>query len=355
MERIKTNKNDTLFTMKRPSVIFFFLLLFILDCSAQSNKSWYTVKAFLPQWNDALVTIDKEGGHLGSGPVVNDMFSFTGSCTEACAATIRLRKNGKNLVIPFFIEPGTIRLRAKSEFNIYVYGTPLNDSYTKFYHDADSISFLSQVTDAQETKRHLAGTFITAHPQSLLSLRLLNELYYLNPKANDSVYYALYNILDDSLKYSSAGIQIGEEVKTRYATSAGRTAPLVQLRDIAGKPAMIYRPGSITLIHFWASWCLPCRIELTDLKKTIAKFKDRKPEIVMVSLDKDSLQWKRSVDQVDVTWLQLIDTGAWEGLSAKSYGVKTLPANFLLNENGQVIGRHLSVNDIDVLLNHYFR
>jgi peroxiredoxin len=333
--------------MKIQIIILFFLLLFITAASQKPPSSWYTIKAFLPLWNNATISIEKEDGHIGSGRIENDMFSFTGSCTGPFAALIHLAKNGKNMVLPFFIEPGTIRLRSKSEFNCYVFGTPLNDSFAKFEYDIDSFARNTGVMDVRKMKRLSAELFIKQNSSSLLSLRLLNEYFYLDPSANDSVYYALYNSLDQALKNTPAGRKIGQEAGGRIATAKGSTAPLMKLINTAGNEEVIYQPGNITLIHFWATWCVPCREELIQLRNTLAKFSGRSLQVVMISLDYNKELWKQSVGPQQPGWRQLIDPGGWEGMSAKAYGVKAIPANYLVDEQGRIIARHVTVDDIN--------
>ncbi|HJX70554.1 MAG TPA: TlpA disulfide reductase family protein [Bacteroidales bacterium] len=39
------------------------------------------------------------------------------------------------------------------------------------------------------------------------------------------------------------------------------------------------------IIHFWATWCIPCRKELPDFDKINTAYKDQKVKVLLVSLD----------------------------------------------------------------------
>ena len=45
------------------------------------------------------------------------------------------------------------------------------------------------------------------------------------------------------------------------------------------------RKGRILAVHFWATWCEPCREELPDLVAGAAPFQSRDLAVVLVSLD----------------------------------------------------------------------
>ncbi len=83
------------------------------------------------------------------------------------------------------------------------------------------------------------------------------------------------------------------------------------------------------LVHFWATWCGICKLEnsnIVNLAKdyqvmTIASWSDG-PEQVKQYLESEQLDFPVIVDE----------DGEW----AKVYGVKAVPASFIVDSNGQV-------------------
>jgi thiol-disulfide isomerase/thioredoxin len=330
--------------------LFVFCLLAGLTAVSQQT---YTIKAFLPEWNGGSIILTNNDVKVGSGRITGDVFSFTAQIKNAGFGALHISKEGKNLVFPFFIEAGTISIRAGSVYKLFAFGTPLNDAYKKFQERTDSLALFYTLPEFKNTRREIAAGLIKNDPGSLLSLRLLKDLFYLDPSANDSVYYSLYRMIADSLKETSIGKKIGEESSVRFYTSPGKNSPEIVLPDVNDMPAFVYAPGKVTIIHFWASWCLPCKRELLELKKTLVKYKDRDLQVVTVSLDKDLAAWKRSIEPASMNWKQLLDRKAFEGEAAKLFGVKNIPANFLIDSNGKIMARHINVTEIENLISEF--
>ena len=105
--------------------------------------------------------------------------------------------------------------------------------------------------------------------------------------------------------------------------------------------------GKILLLDFWASWCGPCRISNKQLVKLYSKYKDKGFEILGVSLDDESKNWKKAVSKDKITWLQGIDSGGWDALAPIKWQVDALPTSFLINKDGDVVAINLEKNDLE--------
>jgi thiol-disulfide isomerase/thioredoxin len=120
-----------------------------------------------------------------------------------------------------------------------------------------------------------------------------------------------------------------------FETLSGEPAPVLELetergarvdwRALAGKPV---------LVHFWASWCTPCRDELPMLLE-LARERAASMHILAISLDGDwgpiRLFFDGAIPE-DVS--RAVEHGA-----ARRYGTTTLPDTFVVSASGALIAR----------------
>lgn len=146
--------------------------------------------------------------------------------------------------------------------------------------------------------------------------------------------------------------QSGDKTVTpsgKVGLNIGDTAPELAFNNTDGKEIKLSDlRGSVVLIDFWASWCGPCRRENPNVvaayeKYSKAKFKDAKGfEILGVSLDKNQSSWVKAIEQDNLSWPNhMSDLGGWGSEPAAIYGVRSIPASFLVNAEGVIIAKNL--------------
>jgi peroxiredoxin len=146
----------------------------------------------------------------------------------------------------------------------------------------------------------------------------------------------------DSVKQQAAAKKI------QSGLAEGSKFPDFSEKDTAGKPLAIANyKGKVVLLDFWATWCGPCVHELPNVIKTYDAYHKQGFEIIGISLDKDQEKLTSFTKEKNMTWVQYFDGLGWQNKLAVKYGVNSIPATYLLDGQGTIIGKDLRGEDLD--------
>jgi thiol-disulfide isomerase/thioredoxin len=145
-----------------------------------------------------------------------------------------------------------------------------------------------------------------------------------------------------------AAVKRQEEAKKISASlTSGSVFPDFSVKDLAGKPLSIANyKGKVLLIDFWATWCGPCVAELPNVLKTYEQYHGKGFDIIGISLDQDRSKLESFLQRRSMTWPQYFDGQGWGNALALKYGIEAIPATFLLNGEGKIIGKDLRGEDL---------
>ena len=93
------------------------------------------------------------------------------------------------------------------------------------------------------------------------------------------------------------------------------------------KLADLAKGKKVLLVDFWASWCVPCRKEIPNVKKQYELYKDKGFEVVSISIDQNEAAWRKALEKEQLPWPNFLDRMG----AADLYKVRSIPAMFLLN------------------------
>ncbi len=107
--------------------------------------------------------------------------------------------------------------------------------------------------------------------------------------------------------------------------------------------------GKVTLIDFWAAWCRPCRVENPNIVKVYEKYHDKGFNVIGVSLDRADQRdrWLQAIKDDNLTWTQISNLQFWDEPIAQLYGVRAIPAAFILDENGVIVAKNVRGQDLE--------
>lgn len=130
----------------------------------------------------------------------------------------------------------------------------------------------------------------------------------------------------------------------------GQPAPQFDLPSLDGRDRLSLdaMEGEIVVVNFFASWCLECRNEHSDLVATANAFADRGVRFVQIGYQEDpaeSLQYLQEAGTSPST-AYLADPGS---RTAIAFGVFGIPETFFIDSGGTVVGKIVGQADALIL------
>jgi thiol-disulfide isomerase/thioredoxin len=129
------------------------------------------------------------------------------------------------------------------------------------------------------------------------------------------------------MKEAAAAMQkqlerVGNPLALKFAAVDGREVDLEKMR------------GKVVLVDFWATWCEPCVDMLPTVKGAYDKFHAKGLEIAGIDLDEEKDSLTNFVAEQKVEWPEYFDGKKWDSKYAVEFGVKDLPALWLVDKKG---------------------
>ena len=138
---------------------------------------------------------------------------------------------------------------------------------------------------------------------------------------------------------------------TTAQINVGDTIPSVTLKSSGNKDVNITSfKGKYVLIDFWASWCSPCRLGNKKLVRLYNEVSPDKIEIIGISIDTDVNKWLKAIEKDKIKYTQLIDSKGFDAETAVQFGVDELPSKYLFNQEGILIAKNPTEEEIIKLI-----
>jgi len=105
--------------------------------------------------------------------------------------------------------------------------------------------------------------------------------------------------------------------------------------------------GKVVLVHYWATWCEPCKDDMAVIRQMQAKYGSSGFQPIGVSLDASRDQLNQFLNSTRLSWPQLYEDGGLDSRYALEMGVLTLPTMVLVSPEGKVVSRSLHITQLD--------
>lgn len=132
---------------------------------------------------------------------------------------------------------------------------------------------------------------------------------------------------------------VGQQLELGGTTLDGKSLSLSQLR---GRPIVV---------HYWATWCEPCKQDLKLLRQLQARYQKAGLQLVGVNVDGRKADALAFVKANSLPWPQLFAEGGLESSPlAKQLGIQTLPTMLLIDKTGKVVRHNVQAAQLDAAL-----
>ena len=271
---------------------------------------------------------------VDSAQIVDGKFSFMGYVDQPLLHGLAV--DGKNTQ-SFFLENKKMKVTLSKE-PIRIEGSPANDLFLGYAQKVHEPGFDIRQFVRENSSSPVAAFYLYRYFTYQLPLDELKETRALFTDDLENCPY---------LKDLDLIISRLEKVEI------GETAPDFSLPDTVGVAVSLHDfRGQYVLLDFWAAWCPPCRAENPNLVKAYHTYNDKNFTIVGISLDYDRAAWLKAIADDQLTWTHLSDLKYWDSQIAELYGVRGIPANYLLDPDGKIIAKNLRGQKLqDELLN----
>jgi len=124
-----------------------------------------------------------------------------------------------------------------------------------------------------------------------------------------------------------------------------RPAPELALKDLDGERyELADQPGHWIMVHFWASWCPPCREEMPTIEAMARKLADTGLEVRLVNTAEDAETAFTFLAAHAPQLETLLDP---DGRVTDAWQPRGLPATFLVGPHGRIQYMALGGRDWD--------
>ena len=213
--------------------------------------------------------------------------------------------------------------------------------------------------------------FIIKNTGSLASIKALYQK--IDPQTYvlyDPKDIQFYKILTDSLTLhypNSKHVQalardFSKEMNQMYANQLEQlTRDLPQtkldpnLKNVDGKRvALSSLLGKYVLLTFWSVQSKESVVENLQLKQFYKLYNKKGFEIYQINLDENQEAWKSAVRFDELPWISTIEDDPKNPINAILFNVKSLPANYLFDKEGKIIGKNLHGKSLQIKLDQLF-
>jgi thiol-disulfide isomerase/thioredoxin len=136
---------------------------------------------------------------------------------------------------------------------------------------------------------------------------------------------------------------VGKVITLQGKSPGGEAIDLAKLR------------GQVVLIQYWATTSEQCKADMAAMKEFYGKYGPSGFSVIGVNLDNDLQTMNALLSENRLPWPQIFEPGGRDSRLAVELGVLTLPTMILVDQEGKVVSRNVTVTELGAELKKLIR
>lgn len=200
-------------------------------------------------------------------------------------------------------------------------------AYYALYQKIDPDNFLLSPIQEQHSYRVVASSMKAMYPESQYTKAILNH-------------------------YAQIENDVRNQKMRELIVSSENNLPEINLPNLKGDTVSLRSlKGKYILLDFSVLGSPESQAYISELKRIYSKYHSKGLEIYQVCLDPNKLQWEEAARKYDISWTCVRDANALESLVARSWNVQSIPANYIINKEYDIVGKNLGGRRLEDRLN----
>ncbi|MDD4970197.1 MAG: TlpA disulfide reductase family protein [Paludibacter sp.] len=359
----------------KKTVLFLLVILCVTSCKNSTftitgsveNKGLNGKTIFLKQ------RINREWKTMDSTVVENLKFTFKGASDTAKIAYLAYEyPTGNKIRQAFVLESGNVTAAIDTSGFMIIKGTKQNDLLQTYQDEKNSfnkktsafyklhigkvetpeqkMAFSKDIEKLNQEEINIDKKFALENVNTLVGTHVfMNSFYGYSIPEKESI----VNVMNVETKNIKRVQEIIADMEVEKKVAVGSKFIDIKLPGIAGDSIALsdlVGKTDFVLVDFWASWCGPCMQFLPELQSFYAKHKGASLEILGVSLDDSKEAWTSTVASKKINWKLVSDLKGWKCAGSRAYAVNSIPATVLIDKSGKIVGKNLSIPEMEKLL-----